>query len=179
MENVEKQEVQTNGTARIHLRPHHGVCLLNFRGEGYSDEFSRNMTAMKERLNANPEEKICITKGADDLCAKCPNRRGNACSSEHPPLFDENVLRMTGFSYGQVLTWSEFSHATEPISLYRLGKPALAVNGFLFAGRLPVIGFHRLFRVFPENFLYNKCRFANSSVGYRSGAEAGGKGVRR
>lgn len=120
MENVEKQEIQTNGTARIHLRPHHGVCLLNFRGEGYSDEFSRNMTAMKERLTANPEEKICITKGADDLCAKCPNRRGNACSSEHPPLFDENVLRMTGFFYGQVLTWSEFSHATEPISLYRL-----------------------------------------------------------
>lgn len=104
----------------IYLRPHHGVCLLNFRGKGYSDGFSQNMSAMQTRLRAHPEVKICITKGADDLCAQCPNRRDTACTSEHPPLFDENVLHMTGISYGQVLTWKDFSDATCPISLYHL-----------------------------------------------------------
>lgn len=104
----------------IHLRPHHGVCLLNFRGKGYSDGFSQNMAVMQTRLKAHPEEDICITKGADDLCAHCPNRRGSACTSEHPPLFDENVLRMTGLQYGQVLSWKEFSDATRPLSLDRL-----------------------------------------------------------
>lgn len=106
----------------IHLRPHHGVCLLNFRGKGYSDGFSQNMAAMQTRLEAAPETEICITKGADDLCAQCPNRRGNACTSEHPPLFDENVLRMTGLSYGQVLRWQHFSDATRPLSLHRLDE---------------------------------------------------------
>ena len=109
----------------VHLRPHHGVCLLNFRGKGYSDAFSQNMAAMQERLFAHPEEDICITKGADDLCAQCPNRRGAACTSEHPPIFDENVLRMTGLSYGQVLTWEDFSEATRPISLYQLEESCL------------------------------------------------------
>lgn len=104
----------------IHLRPHHGVCLLNFRGKGYSDAFSSNMTAMQTELMKHPESEICITQGADDLCAKCPNRRGTACTSQHPPCFDENVLRMTGLRYGQVLTWAAFSEATGPISLHRL-----------------------------------------------------------
>ena len=108
--------------AMIHLRPHHGVCLLNFRGKGYSDEFSRNMAAMQARLMADPETEICITRGADDLCAKCPNRRGEGCTSTHPPLFDENVLRLTGFQYGQRLTWRAFTDATCPISLHRLDE---------------------------------------------------------
>ena len=106
----------------IHLRPHHGVCLLNFRGKGYSDEFSRNMAAMQARLMAEPETEICITRGADDLCAKCPNRRGEGCTSTHPPLFDENVLCLTGFQYGQRLTWRAFTDATCPISLHRLDE---------------------------------------------------------
>ena len=128
----------------IHLRPHHGVCLLNFRGRGYSDEFSQNMATMQARLMAAPESEICITRGADDLCAKCPNlrdsmstddsgetddscaecpnRRGADCTSTHPPLFDENVLRLTGFQYGQRLTWRTFTDATGPISLHRLDE---------------------------------------------------------
>ena len=106
----------------IHLRPHHGVCLLNFRGRGYSDEFSRNMAAMQARLMAEPETEICITRGADDLCAKCPNRRGEGCTSAHPPLFDENVLLLTGFQDGQRLTWRTFTDATCPISLHRLDE---------------------------------------------------------
>ncbi len=104
----------------IHLRPHHGICLLNFIGKGYSDDFSLNMSRMQKLLFENPETLITITKGADDLCARCPHRVGDACSSLHPPLFDENVLRLTTLSYGQAVTWQEFSSLTSPLSLFRL-----------------------------------------------------------
>lgn len=106
----------------IHLRPHHGICLLNFIGKGYSDDFSLNMSRMQQRLMENPKLLITITKGADDLCTRCPHRVDKDCSSLHPPLFDENVLRLTGLSYGQSLTWEEFSSLTSPLSLYRLEK---------------------------------------------------------
>lgn len=99
--------------SEIHLRPHHGLCLLNFRGDGYSDEFSTNMAAMQKRLFENPQEMVTITKGADDLCSRCPNRRGSACRSEHPPLFDSNVLKAAGIRYGQTMTWQELSGRTD------------------------------------------------------------------
>lgn len=104
----------------IHLRPHHGLCLLNFRGVGYSDEFSTNMAAMQKRLFDNPQEKITITEGADDLCRRCPNRRGSACRSEHPPLFDSNVLRAADIAYGQTMTWQELSGRTDLLRRKRL-----------------------------------------------------------
>lgn len=128
-ENTEKQNTETRNmktdyrqeeNGMVHLRPHHGLCLLNFRGKGYSDDFSRNMAGMQEKLEKNPGTLVCITKGADDLCARCPNRRGSACTSEHPPLFDANVLRMTGFHYGQILPWKAFSGATRPLVRCRL-----------------------------------------------------------
>ncbi len=105
---------------QIHLRPHHGICLLNFIGKGYSDDFSLNMSRMQQLLMEDPETRITITKGADDLCQRCPNRRGSACTSLHPPLFDENVLRLTGLSYGQNVTWGAFSALTSPLSLFHL-----------------------------------------------------------
>ncbi len=104
----------------IHLRPHHGICLLNFIGKGYSDDFSRNMARMQQLLTEKPDTPLILTKGADDLCARCPHRDGSDCTSLHPPLFDENVLRLTGLHYGQVLTWRAFSSLTSPLSLFRL-----------------------------------------------------------
>lgn len=104
----------------IHLRPHHGVCLLNYRGKGYSNDFSANMTRMRDLLMGHPDTRIRITRGPDDLCARCPNRRENECESPKPPIFDSNVLRQTGLFYDQILTWKEFSNRTCPLSLYHL-----------------------------------------------------------
>ena len=104
----------------VHLRPHHGLCLLNFRGAGYSDGFSRNMAAMQKRVFDNQEITVCVTEGADELCQKCPNRRGKGCTSAHPALFDQNVLTRTGIQYGQEITWREFSAKTRPLVLYEL-----------------------------------------------------------
>ncbi len=110
----------TKENEAIQLRPHHGLCLLNFRGAGYSDDFSRNMAAMQKRLQENPETAVRVTKGCDELCGRCPHREGSDCSSEHPPLFDGNVLKLTGIAYGQKLSWRELKERTTPLSLHHL-----------------------------------------------------------
>ena len=119
-EDIEQIKNGTQTQPVVHLRPHHGLCLLNFRGAGYSDGFSRNMASMQKRLFENPQITVCVTEGADELCQRCPNRRGNDCTSAHPVLFDQNVLQRTGIHYGEELTWKEFSAQTEPLSLHEL-----------------------------------------------------------
>lgn len=104
----------------VSLRPHHGLCLPNFRGNGYSDGFCANMTRMKEKLYKNPRISVRITEGADDLCEHCPNRRGSVCMSGRPAVFDRHVLEQTGISYGDVLTWEKFNSLTHPLIPARL-----------------------------------------------------------
>lgn len=106
----------------ISLRPHHGLCILNFRGHGYSDAFSVHMEEIVRELSDNPETKIVLTERCDELCSVCPNREGDRCTSEKPPLFDRNVLRETGFVKGQELTWKAFSKKTDPLSRHALER---------------------------------------------------------
>lgn len=101
----------------VRLRPHHLLCLQNFRGNGYSADFVRKMTQVsrllqspsrQEESSAIPSSKapraaICLTKGSDDLCESCPNCIDGRCSSEKPARFDSLVLETSGFSYGQLL----------------------------------------------------------------------------
>ena len=106
----------------LFLRPHHGLCILNFRGHGYSDAFSVHMAETVQKLRDNPKTKIVLTTSCDELCSACPHREGDHCTSKKPPLFDGNVLRETGFSAGQELTWEAFSQKTDPLSLHALEK---------------------------------------------------------
>ncbi len=104
----------------LKLRPHHGLCILNFTGSGYSEEFTQKMTEVVAQLRQNPKTMIEVTKGCDELCGHCPNRTETGCSSEHPDLFDGNVLARTGFAYEQQLTWQELISKTSPLSLDEL-----------------------------------------------------------
>lgn len=104
----------------VSLRPHHGLCLPNFRGNGYSDNFCANMAQMKQNLFKNPKTSVRITEGADDLCAHCPNRRGSVCVSGHPPVFDRHVLEHTGLAYGDTLAWEKFVSLTHPLIMEHL-----------------------------------------------------------
>ncbi len=91
------------------LRPHHGLCIQFFRGEGYSPKFVRNMTKIIEKLEENPE--IQLISGADDLCRTCPNRVGEVdCRSDEKVLcYDAAVLKLCGLESGERLLWQEFS----------------------------------------------------------------------
>lgn len=115
-------ELQSTAHPVLRLRPHHGMCILNFRGHGYSDAFSVHMAETVAQLKAHPETEIEITDVCDDLCSVCPHREGSACTSPRPPLFDQNVLRRTGLAAGQRVTWEEFSSRTNEYTLYHLDE---------------------------------------------------------
>lgn len=108
----------------VRLRPHHLLCLQNFRGNGYSRAFIKKMTEIAGLLGFRsfstepPAEKpdpgvnrslsddhyILLAEGSDDLCESCPNCIEGQCSSDKPALFDELVLQACGYRYGLLLT---------------------------------------------------------------------------
>jgi uncharacterized protein len=55
------------------LRGHHFLCILTYRGKGYSEVFVKNMAARVEAIRAGRPVKL--VEGPDDICrglsAKC------------------------------------------------------------------------------------------------------------
>ncbi|MBQ9816510.1 MAG: DUF1284 domain-containing protein [Proteobacteria bacterium] len=99
----------------IHLRPHHGLCLLTFEGRGYCPEFVTQMAHLKNLLNRTPKTHLILTLQCDDLCHYCPHRTGNHCDSSLPEKIDQNVLSLTGLKAGQSITWNELRAMTRQI----------------------------------------------------------------
>ena len=116
----------------VRLRPHHLLCLQNFRGSGYSPAFIKKMTEVSGLLGFSSASSKCsgvssekpdpgkpdsgvkkplsdlccilLTEGSDDLCECCPNCTEGQCCSEKPALFDRLILQASGYKYGQLLT---------------------------------------------------------------------------
>jgi len=57
------------------LRGHHLICLNFFRGEGYSEDFIKNIHSVVRK------EKVEVIEGADEVCARCPYLKDNRCSN--------------------------------------------------------------------------------------------------
>lgn len=94
-------------TPPIPLRPHHGMCLAFFVGEGYSDGFTAHMGRVKQLLS--DETPVRLTVGTDAICAACPNNTGGVC--DKPALvagYDSDVLRLCGLADGQTLPYGAF-----------------------------------------------------------------------
>lgn len=51
------------------LRAHHLICLLGFRGLGYSPEFVENMARIADQLRSFPHTVIEIVRRPDDICS--------------------------------------------------------------------------------------------------------------
>jgi hypothetical protein len=69
----------------LRFRPHHFLCAQGFKGEGYSDSFTANMTRIvRDGLRAprGDSTEIEVVGTLDDICAPCPKRRGNLCQSQ-------------------------------------------------------------------------------------------------
>lgn len=54
----------------MRIRGHHLLCIMNFKGRGYSEEFIENMSLIKRKLEEG--EKFLLVIGGDDICSKCP-----------------------------------------------------------------------------------------------------------
>lgn len=94
----------------VHLRGHHLLCLLGFRGMGYSPEFVDNMTIVYEQLRRQPDTIVTITTGPDELCRCFPDDKPNHCRSETVHARDEAVLHLLRLSSGDRVPWRDVLH---------------------------------------------------------------------
>lgn len=96
------------------LRGHHLICLNFFRGEGYSEEFIKNIYSVIGK------ETVEIIKGADDVCAKCPYLLDGKCRSaeytdEKILLQDKEALKLLDYRVGDTVKWDGISARIPPI----------------------------------------------------------------
>lgn len=87
------------------LRGHHLICLNFFRGEGYSEEFIRNIYSVIEN------EGIEIVKGPDEVCGSCPFLKDDRCnnpdySDEMIKFQDMEALKLLEFKSGMKVDWN-------------------------------------------------------------------------
>lgn len=91
----------------IKLRGHHILCLLGYRGMGYSDNYVVNMTKVHTILREQPDTLIQIIKGPDHLCAKFPDDQPYHCEDKGIFSRDKEIVKRLGLKYSDVLPWRE------------------------------------------------------------------------
>ena len=116
----------------VALRAHHLLCLLGFRGLGYSPEFTGNMTRIAARLRAHPATRIRLRARPDDICAACPHLAGG-CRQDGPESErrsrrrDRAVLSGLRLRSGEETSWREallgLAQAFSPDDIARVCAP--------------------------------------------------------
>ncbi|TSI10727.1 DUF1284 domain-containing protein [Lysinibacillus sp. BW-2-10] len=89
------------------LRGHHILCLLGYRGMGYSKEYVENMTQLHQLLRANPQTTVLLVEGPDYLCDKYPNSGEYHCQNSNIYKRDQTILEKLGLRIGEILTWKD------------------------------------------------------------------------
>jgi hypothetical protein len=64
----------------VRLRGHHFLCVLTYRGAGYTSAFVANMTAKVESIRAGAP--VCLTEGPDDICSGFTDACRAACDHD-------------------------------------------------------------------------------------------------
>ena len=97
----------------LRLRGHHLLCLLGFRGMGYSPEFTSNMTKIYEKLRTEPATMVTIMRGSDDLCSCYPDDKPNHCETTSVHDRDDTVLERLGLAPGVEIAWQDILQLLE------------------------------------------------------------------
>lgn len=98
----------------ITLRPHHLLCIRNFIGKGYSKDFVDNMKSLINTLEENPNQKVLIKSGFDDICKKCPENNLGKCNSEDKVnILDKKVIECVNIQSGDIFSWEELMLKTD------------------------------------------------------------------
>lgn len=94
------------------IRPHHGMCLAFFIGNGYSNEFTAHMQEMLDLFTKGAD--VCLTVKTDEICSACPNNSQGICeAAEKVKRYDNAVLAECGLKEGQKLAFPEFTEAVQ------------------------------------------------------------------
>ena len=111
-------------SSEIILRPHHGLCIGFFKGNGYNEKFTEHMSSVIEMLRRN-DPVITFLCSCDVICSHCPNAGGKICSCEEKvSLYDRIVLSFIGAREGGSMRWSRFFAAVRAkiVEAHRLGE---------------------------------------------------------
>lgn len=94
------------------FRPHHLLCMLTYKGEGYSKPFVENFDHLIERMNASPVT-LEICKGPDDICAPrlcdptdktCHCHDSDLLETDKQALADlETIPKLKKITYGSTI----------------------------------------------------------------------------
>lgn len=91
---------------KLSIRPHHILCINNFIGKGYSDDFVNNMTSITNNLK--DDSIISFKKDCDTVCSHCPERRQNICKDEeHIQMLDNNTICKLNIDINKEYLWKE------------------------------------------------------------------------
>lgn len=94
------------------IRPHHGMCLAYFIGNGYSSGFTAHMQEMLDIFMGNAEIRLVVQ--TDEICSACPNSQAGSClTAEKVAQYDRAVLEACGLEEGQEMTFPEFASAVQ------------------------------------------------------------------
>ncbi|MFQ5925586.1 MAG: DUF1284 domain-containing protein [Dehalococcoidia bacterium] len=97
----------------MRLRAHHLLCLLGFRGLGYSREYVENMTLIADQLRSSLQTSIEVVSKPDDICSPCPFLGEKGCqqrgveSEERARGRDQDVMKRLNVVAGDKITWSD------------------------------------------------------------------------
>lgn len=97
----------------LQLRAHMALCLIGFRGSGYSPEFVGVMRKLQHRLADDPSLQVRLVNHPDGLCEVCPHFSGEGCTLQgplheaHMRAHDGAVLHRLGLTAGEPRPWSE------------------------------------------------------------------------
>ncbi len=93
----------------LRIRPHHGACMQNYIGEGYSSEFCMAMQTLISDIKAGKVDSFILVDMPDLLCERCPNLSGKACVTEDKvKRIDCGYLQAVGISSGDTVTCGEY-----------------------------------------------------------------------
>jgi hypothetical protein len=87
----------------VRLRPHHLLCILTYKGAGYSPAFCANYDRIAVRIAHREEIEICA--GPDDVCAPL-------LSTDHPHCLRDSVTERDDKAAAAVSTLLGFPIAT-------------------------------------------------------------------
>ncbi|MBL0370805.1 DUF1284 domain-containing protein [Rhizobium sp. KVB221] len=78
----------------VRLRGHHFLCVLTYRGYGYTEPFVENMTRLVGEIEAGRPVILC--KGPDDICGgftqHCRTVSDHDCGQPHTREMDQTAV---------------------------------------------------------------------------------------
>ncbi len=81
-----------------YLRPHHLLCILTYKGLGYTNAFVENFDQIIINLSKDP--KITIIKGCDDICKAWLDEPACHCHNHSIIVRDQLALQCLSAALG-------------------------------------------------------------------------------